>query len=68
MEESLDLLALAETLDISERFARLAPLTCLSPSITSAISPAASAKIILDHYQQTKNLPESYSPKALGFF
>jgi len=25
-------------------------------------------KIILDHYQQTKNLLVSYSPKALGFF
>ncbi len=25
-------------------------------------------KIILDHYQQTKNLLVSYSPKAMGFF
>ncbi len=25
-------------------------------------------KIILEHYQQTKNLLVSYSPKALGFF
>jgi aldehyde dehydrogenase len=25
-------------------------------------------KIILDHYQQTKNLLVSYSPKPLGFF
>ena len=25
-------------------------------------------KMILDHYQQTKNLLVSYSPKALGFF
>ena len=25
-------------------------------------------KIILEHYQQTKNLPVSYSPKAMGFF
>jgi hypothetical protein len=24
--------------------------------------------MILDHYQQTKNLLVSYSPKALGFF
>jgi hypothetical protein len=25
-------------------------------------------KMMLDHYQQTKNLLVSYSPKALGFF
>ena len=25
-------------------------------------------KMILDHYQQTKNLPGSYSPNALGLF
>jgi len=25
-------------------------------------------KMILDHYQQTKNLLVSYSPKKLGFF
>jgi aldehyde dehydrogenase len=25
-------------------------------------------KMILDHYQQTKNLLVSYSPKAMGFF
>jgi len=25
-------------------------------------------KVMLDHYQQTKNLLVSYSPKALGFF
>jgi hypothetical protein len=24
--------------------------------------------MMLDHYQQTKNLLVSYSPKALGFF
>jgi hypothetical protein len=24
--------------------------------------------VMLDHYQQTKNLLVSYSPKALGFF
>jgi hypothetical protein len=24
--------------------------------------------MMLDHYQQTKNLMVSYSPKALGFF
>lgn len=26
------------------------------------------ARIVLDHYQQTKNLLVSYSPKKLGFF
>ena len=25
-------------------------------------------KMMLDHYQQTKNMLVSYSPKALGFF
>jgi len=25
-------------------------------------------RMMLDHYQQTKNLPVSYSPKKLGFF
>ena len=25
-------------------------------------------KVMLDHYQQTKNLLVSYSPNALGFF
>ena len=25
-------------------------------------------KMMLDHYQQTKNVLVSYSPKALGFF
>lgn len=25
-------------------------------------------KMMLDHYQQTKNLLVSYSPQALGFF
>ena len=25
-------------------------------------------KMILDHYQQTKNLLVSYSPNAMGFF
>ncbi len=25
-------------------------------------------KMMLDHYQQTKNILQSYSPKALGFF
>jgi aldehyde dehydrogenase len=25
-------------------------------------------RMMLDHYQQTKNLLVSYSPKALGFF
>ena len=25
-------------------------------------------KMMLDHYQQTKNLLVSYSPKAMGFF
>ena len=25
-------------------------------------------KMMLDHYQQTKNILVSYSPKALGFF
>jgi aldehyde dehydrogenase len=25
-------------------------------------------KLILDHYQQTKNMPVSYSPNKLGFF
>ncbi|RUQ02269.1 aldehyde dehydrogenase family protein, partial [Microbacterium sp. HSID17254] len=25
-------------------------------------------KMMLDHYQQTKNILQSYSPNALGFF
>ena len=25
-------------------------------------------KMMLDHYQQTKNMLVSYSPKAMGFF
>jgi len=25
-------------------------------------------KMMLDHYQQTKNVLQSFSPKALGFF
>jgi hypothetical protein len=29
---------------------------------------AAKTKMMLNHYQQTKNLMVSYSPKALGFF
>ena len=28
----------------------------------------ASVPSLLDHYQQTKNMLVSYSPKALGFF
>jgi len=43
MEENLELLALAETLDNGKRFVRLGRPTFLSPSITSVISPVVSA-------------------------
>ena len=39
-----------------------------SAATSSRASGARTHKMMLDHYQQTKNLLVSYSPKALGFF
>jgi acyl-CoA reductase-like NAD-dependent aldehyde dehydrogenase len=44
MEERLAVLALVETLDNGKPIPRRKPPTCRSPSTTSAISPAASAR------------------------
>jgi aldehyde dehydrogenase len=35
---------------------------------SSRASAARTHKMMLDHYQQTKNLLVSYDPKAMGFF
>jgi aldehyde dehydrogenase len=35
---------------------------------SSQVSGRENHKMMLDHYQQTKNMLVSYSPKALGFF
>ena len=39
-----------------------------SAATRSRASGARTHKMMLDHYQQTKNMLVSYSPKALGFF
>ena len=38
------------------------------PYSVSLAMASENHKMMLDHYQQTKNLLVSYSPKALGFF
>jgi aldehyde dehydrogenase len=39
-----------------------------SAATSSRASAARTHKMMLDHYQQTKNLLVSYSPNKLGFF
>jgi acyl-CoA reductase-like NAD-dependent aldehyde dehydrogenase len=45
------------------------PLTgCASPADTKSGIGRETHEMMLDNYQQTKNLLVSYSPRPLGFF
>jgi aldehyde dehydrogenase len=75
IEENLELLATRETLDndkpIRETTAADVPLAAVHFRYFAGCLRShgrSSGKMMLDHYQQTKNLLVSYSPKALGFF
>lgn len=83
MEENLEVLALVETLDNGTAYRvgrelqagrvwtncyHLYPANAALGGYKQSGFGRETHKMILDHYQQTKNLLVSYSPRALGLF